>query len=169
MAACSSRDETEIWCGRSGYRKRRREHDDGARARANAAPSAAPKAELSKVLPLESLDGLAIGQPAPADSSFAPRGAQVPGGCTTVSSPDYPGVYAIVEGEQVRRITVGERSDVKLAEGVGVGATESEVLTAFPGFRSEPHKYVSAPAKYLTQRVTTRACASSLERMAGSA
>jgi hypothetical protein len=39
---------------------------------------------------------------------------------------------------------------VKLAEGMGVGATEAEVRAAFPGFREEPHKYVEPPAKYLT-------------------
>ena len=50
----------------------------------------------------------------------------------------------------MRRISVGQRSDVKLIEGFGVGATEQQVRDAFPGFRAEPHKYVDAPAKYLT-------------------
>ena len=45
---------------------------------------------------------------------------------------------------------MGQRSDVKLFEGVGVGSTEQAVNGAFPGFRSEPHKYEAAPAKYLT-------------------
>jgi hypothetical protein len=67
-----------------------------------------------------------------------------------VTSPDYPGVYAIVTDGLVRRITVGQRSDVKLVEGVGVGSTERDVKAWFGGFREEPHKYEAAPAKYLT-------------------
>jgi hypothetical protein len=50
----------------------------------------------------------------------------------------------------VARITVGQGSEVKLAEGIGVGAAEAEARAAFPGFRSEPHKYSEPPAKYLT-------------------
>ena len=66
-------------------------------------------------------------------------------------SPAFPGAYAIVEGGKVRRVTVGERSDVKLVEGIGTGATEAAVRAAFPGFREEPHKYGAAPAKYLDE------------------
>lgn len=103
------------------------------------------------MLALEGLGDLVIGQPIPRGSSFAERGAQINETCRTVSSPEFPGVYAITEGGQVRRITVGQRSDVELAEGIGVGATEAEVLSAFPGFRATPHKYVATPGKYLTQ------------------
>ena len=67
-----------------------------------------------------------------------------------MTSPDYPGVYAIVEGGAVRRISAGQRSSIKLAEGLGVGATEADVKKWFPSFRVEPHKYEAAPAKYLT-------------------
>lgn len=122
------------------------------------APSSVPAATGTpatggKILALEGLGGLRVGEPVPAGSSFAERGAQIGEECRTVSSPDYPGVYAITEGKggPVRRITVGERSDVRLAEGIGVGATAQEVLAAFPGFRSTPHKYAAAPARYLTQ------------------
>ena len=86
----------------------------------------------------------------PAAGGWAERGAQISDGCRTISSPDHPGVYAIVEGGKVRRITVGKGSDVKLVEGIGAGAAEAEVVAAFPGFRSEPHKYSDPPAKYLT-------------------
>lgn len=103
------------------------------------------------MLTLDGLGGLEVGKPLSAASGFAERGVQINETCRTVSSPAYPGVYAIVEGGNVRRITVGERSDVKLIEGIGVGATEAEVLAAFPGFRASPHKYVGAPGKYLTQ------------------
>lgn len=127
--------------------------DDSAMADASGAPPVATgtPAIAGEVLALEGLGGLVIGQPVPAGSRFAERGAQINETCRTVSSPDYPGVYAIIENGQVRRITVGERSDVKMVEGVGVGATEADVLAAFPGFRSTPHKYVAAPGKYLTQ------------------
>ena len=114
-------------------------------------PDPAPDAPAgAKVLTLEGLGPLRIGQPVPANSGFAERGAQASDSCRTVTSPAYPGVYAIVEGGAVRRITVGQRSDVKLIEGIGVGATEKQVMADFAGFRSTPHKYVEAPAKYLT-------------------
>lgn len=104
----------------------------------------------ANIIGLEGLGDLKIGQAVPQGSSWAERGAQIPGGCKTVSSPDYPGAYAIVEGGKVRRITIGKSADVKLVEGIGVGSTEAEVKQAFPGFRAEPHKYEEAPAKYLT-------------------
>jgi hypothetical protein len=115
------------------------------------APAAQPPAvSADHVLTLDGLGALKIGEPVPAGSGWASRGAQVSNSCTTVTSPDFPGVYAIVEGGKVRRITVGERSGVKLIEGIGTGATEAQVRAAFPGFREEPHKYVEPPAKYLT-------------------
>ncbi len=93
---------------------------------------------------------LKIGAPA-AGQRLAERGAQISETRRTVTSPDHPGAYAIIEDGVVRRISVGQRSDVKLIEGIGVGATEQQwVRDAFPGFRAEPHKYVDAPAKYLT-------------------
>ena len=97
------------------------------------------------------LGDLVIGEPVPQGSGFAERGAQISDGCHTISSRAYPGVYAITERGEVRRITVVERSGVKLVEGIGVGSSEAELLEAFPGFRSTPHKYVEAPAAYLTQ------------------
>ncbi|MFD1106739.1 hypothetical protein [Sphingobium olei] len=115
-----------------------------------AAPNAAQPSPASQMLGLEGLGTLRIGAPVPKDSGWAERGAQTGDTCRTVSSPAYPGVYAIVGGGKVRRITVGTRSDVKLVEGIGVGSSEADVVGAFPGFRSEPHKYEEAPAKYLT-------------------
>jgi hypothetical protein len=109
--------------------------------------SATPSAD---VLGLEGLGALRIGQPVPKGSSWSERGAQTGDACRTVTSPDYPGVYAIVEEGAVRRITLGQRSTVKLAEGIGVGASEADVKKWFAGFREEPHKYEAAPAKYLT-------------------
>lgn len=154
LAACSSPAETDP--GAAATESAAATTDDSAASDASGAPpvatgTAAPPVD-GKQLALEGLGDLVVGQPVPAGSSFAQRGAQIPeSDCKTVSSPNYPGVYAITEKGQVRRITVGQRSDVKLVEGIGVGATEQEVLAAFPGFRSSPHKYVNAPAKYLTQ------------------
>lgn len=116
-------------------------------------PSASPSASKvagARVIGLEGLGDLRIGEPVPAGSGWKSRGAQAGDQCTTVTSPAYPGVYAIVENGRVGRITVGKRSDVKLMEGIGVGAREAEVEKWFAGFRSEPHKYEEAPAKYLT-------------------
>ncbi|WP_159983342.1 MULTISPECIES: hypothetical protein [unclassified Novosphingobium] len=130
---------------------------DAARAGSTAPASEASQAEAApvtnasaKVIGLEGLGDLRIGQPVPKGSTWAERGAQAGDACRTVTSPDYPGVYAIVEQDRVRRITVGKRSDVKLVEGIGVGAAEKDVAKWFAGFREEPHKYEDAPAKYLT-------------------
>lgn len=103
-----------------------------------------------KTLALTGLGELRIGAAVPQGSSWAERGAQIDGDCRTVSSPRYPGVYAIVSEGKVRRISVGQRSDVKLIEGIGVGAPERTVRQAFAGFREKPHQYEAAPAKYLT-------------------
>jgi hypothetical protein len=114
-------------------------------------PAVPPTASAaSKILRLEGLGDLTIGEPVPAKSSWAERGGQLSDFCRTISSPLSPGVYAIVEEGKVRRITVGGQSDIKLAEGIGVGSSEADVRKWFAGFRAEPHKYEAAPAKYLT-------------------
>lgn len=115
-------------------------------AAAPAAPAPAPAP--ANVLGLEGLGTLRLGQAPPA--AWTERGAQASEDCRTVTSPDFPGVYAIVTEGKVQRITVGQRSDVKLAEGIGVGASEDQVRQGFGGFREEPHKYEDKPAKYLT-------------------
>ncbi|MDB5468759.1 MAG: hypothetical protein JWR84_319 [Caulobacter sp.] len=113
-------------------------------------PAPTPAPTPVNVIGLEGLGDLKLGQPVPSIGSWAERGAQAGEGCRTITSPDYPGVYAIVTDGKVQRITVGQRSDVKLVEGIGVGSTESDVKKGFAGFREEPHKYEAAPAKYLT-------------------
>ena len=102
------------------------------------------------MLGLEGLGDLRIGLPVTAGSKWTERGAQASDACRTISSPDYPGVYAIIEQGKVRRITAGQRSAVRLIENIGVGSKEKDVIEAFPGFRVEPHKYMASPAKYLT-------------------
>lgn len=110
-----------------------------------------PAVATAQTLTLEGYGGLVIGKPVPEGSPWAARGAQIPGGCTTISAPDWPGAYAIVEDNVVRRISVSNKSEAKLVEGIGPGSTEAQVRAAFPSFVAEPHKYVEAPAKYLTQ------------------
>ena len=155
LAACSAPADTDA--DAAATESAAATTDDAAMKDATGAPPAAtgtpaPPAD-GKTLALEGLGDLVVGQRIPAGSSFAERGAQISEECRTVSSPDYPGVYAITDrkGGNVRRITVGARSDVKLVEGIGIGATEQAVLAAFPGFVSSPHKYADAPSKYLTQ------------------
>lgn len=111
----------------------------------------APAPASPQTLTLEGFGGLTIGKPVPAGSPWAARGAQISDGCTTITAPDWPGAYAIVEENVVRRITVSDKSEAKLIEGIGPGSTEAQVRKAFPSFVAEPHKYVDAPAKYLTQ------------------
>jgi len=114
-------------------------------------PTEAPAAPAkANTLTLEGLGPLRINQPVPAGSGWTERGAQISNACRTISSPDFPGVYAIVQQDMVRRITVGRRSTVTLVDGIGVGASEADVRAAFPRFREEPHKYSDPPAKYLT-------------------
>lgn len=149
LAACSGAEPT---AGASATGAAQEESTVPATDAMQPAPTeAAPATTASaKVIGLEGLGDLKIGQPVPKGSTWAERGAQAGDACRTVTSPGYPGVYAIVEQDKVRRITVGKRSDVKLVEGIGVGATEKDVAKWFAGFREEPHKYEDAPAKYLT-------------------
>lgn len=149
LAACSAPARDEAPAELAATQSAAATTDDTAMAEAQS-PAATPSAPAD-VLRLEGLGDLVIGAPVPAGSRFAERGAQIEGGCRTVSSPDYPGVYALVEDGEVRRITLGERSQIRLAEGIGSGSSEAEVRKAFPGFVASQHKYVEAPGKYLTQ------------------
>jgi hypothetical protein len=98
---------------------------------------------------LDGVTDLHIGQAVPKGSTWAERGAQASDTCRTISSPAHPGAYAIVIDNTVQRITVGQRSTLKL-EGLGIGSTESAVRARFPDLAEELHKYESPPAKYLT-------------------
>ncbi len=111
---------------------------------------ASPSRSAASKITLEGLGDLRIGKAVPKNGPWAERGAQTSDACRTVSSPEFPGVYAIVTDGAVRRITVGQRSNVRLMEGFGAGATEREVRKSFAGFLEEAHKYQKAPAKYLS-------------------
>jgi hypothetical protein len=150
LPACSPETRSATGAGTAAESKILRTTPEQAPPPARLPPAHEKAPPAGNVLTLEGLGILRIGDPVPAGSSWGERGAQIPGGCRTISSPDFLGVYAIVEEGVVRRITVGGQSKVKLTEGVGPGASEAEVRAAFPGVREEPHKYVESPAKYLT-------------------
>lgn len=96
------------------------------------------------------LGTLAIGAAPPADSGWNEDDVQLSDSCRTLHSDKYPESYAMSDGNAVRRITVGMGSSVKTAKGIAPGASEADLRAAYPGLAEEPHKYVEAPAKYLT-------------------
>ena len=108
----------------------------------------APSA-TTPTLTLAGLGDLRIGQAVPAGSSWSEKGAQASDVCRVLSSSDYPDAYAIVEEGEVRRISISKGSKVRLAGGIGPGATEAAVKKHF-SYPATPHKYVDAPGKYLT-------------------
>ena len=112
------------------------------------APAIDP-APSANTLTLLGLGDLRIGQAVPSGSRWRAEGAQASDMCRVLSSPDYPDAYAIVEEGKVRRISISKGSKVRLAEGIGPGATEAAVKKHFP-YLATPHKYVDAPGKYLT-------------------
>lgn len=118
---------------------------DAAPSAAATATTPAPTASATagaRTLTLEGLGKLRIGEAVAADSGWTLGSGQTSDACLVYTSPDYPGAYAIVEEGKVRRISIGQRSDVKLVEGIGVGSTRAEVDANLPGFRETPHKYV---------------------------
>ena len=97
------------------------------------------------------LGAIGIGKPpavAGADA-LQEEEVQLSDSCRMLQSKDYPRIYVMSDGTDVRRITVMDRSDVKTAKGISIGATEAEVRRAYPDLREEAHKYVDAPAKNL--------------------
>lgn len=143
LAACSSPAEEEVAAPADG--------DIAVEATTGTTPSptAAPTQAAAKTLTLDGLGGLTIGKPVPAGSSFTAGEGQIGNGCETLSSPDWPGVYAMRTGGAIKRISVSDNSGVTLEEGVGPGSSIEDVRAAFPGFRETPHKYTEG--KYLTQ------------------
>lgn len=98
----------------------------------------------------QGLGVLRIGEPIPAASSWAASEGQISDQCIIITSPEHPGAYGIMEGGRVRRVTIGQRSDLETAAGIGTGATEAEVRAAYRGLVEERHVYIEAPGKYLT-------------------
>ena len=143
LAACSSPADDEAAAPTDG--------DIAAEASTSSTPtpSATPTQASAKTLTLDGLGGLTIGKPVPAGSSFTAGEGQIGNGCETLSSPDWPGVYAMRTGGAIKRISVSDGSGVTLEEGVGPGSSIEDVRAAFPGFRETPHKYTEG--RYLTQ------------------
>ncbi len=108
-----------------------------------------PPAPSANTLTLAGLGDLRIGAAVPATSRWREEEVQASETCRVLTSPDYPRSYAIAEGGKIRRISIGEGSKVRLAQGIGPGTSEADVKKQFP-FTETPHKYADAPAKYLT-------------------
>ena len=79
-------------------------------------------------------------------------GGPVPGECDEFRPRDAPaGVLVMVEHGVLTRISVSRNRDIATPEGIRVGDPASGVLAAYGSrARVEPHKYVEAPARYIT-------------------
>lgn len=154
LAACSPGGEPSEGNARQGASAvgRGSETTAGTPGAAGTPPIPAASSDSSRAangLTLQGLRDLRIGEAVPKNGNWAERGAQISDACRTVSSLDYPGVYAIVTDGKVQRITIGQRSDLT-AQGVRIGASEQEVKNRFTGLVEALHKYEAPPAKYLT-------------------
>jgi hypothetical protein len=122
-----------------------------------ATPEAAP--EASKPAPAAitkpaalgpaGLGAIVVGQAPPA--SLKADAVQISEGCQTHTD-KVRGLSVMTDGKVVTRITAMRTSKVLTAQGIGLGASEAQVRSAYPDAREEPHKYVAAPAKYLDWR-----------------
>ena len=119
-------------------------------AAASAAPTPAP-AEAEPAFPPLTAAGFGphtVGQPIALVGPAPPvEHTRISEDCRIYSDPNLPDVWIMTDGRGVvQRVSVGESSQLRTAKGIGVGATEAEVLRAYPGIRKEPHEYVAAPA-----------------------
>jgi len=79
------------------------------------------------------------------------EGPDASDGCSQVRlQGQYTGAILMLEDGKLTRITLAEGSSLKTDRGIGVGATPAQVLAAYPGAVSSPHKYETAPAAYIT-------------------
>ena len=63
----------------------------------------------------------------------------------------YPDLYFMFENGLLSRVSAGERSAVRTARGIGIGASAAEVRRTYGRtLRAEPHTYRGLPAEYLT-------------------
>lgn len=67
--------------------------------------------------------------------------------CELISSPEWPGVVAMIEAGKLSRVTLSRGSVFRTAKGIDVGASERVVRLSYPQLETQPHKYEPAPAK----------------------
>jgi hypothetical protein len=60
------------------------------------------------------------------------------------------GMLVMIENGVLTRISLVREATLRTAGGVGVGDTSEAVLSAYPGAVTSAHKYVAAPAAYIT-------------------
>lgn len=122
-----------------------------------ASPSAAP---ADKIVTADGYDTIRIGAaPASATGYDLAAGNDPPGDCRTYTSKQLPNAHVMVIAGTIRRITFSApdsgASPYRTEGGVAPGASEAEVRKAHGALQEEPHKYVEAPAKYLTTGTET--------------
>ena len=126
------------------------------------APAPAPEAATSTratpaapTLTAQGYDTIRIGAPPAAATGYAlADDGSYEEDCRIFTSPRLPGVYLIVEGGRVMRITAhaeggASASTLRTDRGIGVGSTEQEVRSAYSPLREEPHDYLSPQGKNL--------------------
>ncbi|MBI1250591.1 MAG: hypothetical protein GC189_03875 [Alphaproteobacteria bacterium] len=125
----------------------------------DAAEAPAAEADSAEALTPDGLGALRVGMTA-ADlvAQFGgPDAANMPADPTAEACLEFhparapEGVWAMVENGAVTRVVLTAPSDVKTADGLGVGADAAAVRAALGDQAvQEPHKYQGAPAAYLT-------------------
>lgn len=60
------------------------------------------------------------------------------------------GLWVMIEGDKLTRITVGDMSTVKTDTGLGLGDTADTAMASIAYIQRSPHKYQDPPAEYLT-------------------
>ena len=81
-----------------------------------------------------------------------PDAAGIPGSdCVEFQPAQAPdGLWVMIEGDRLTRITIGDLSEVKDASGLGLGDTAAKVKETHGGkAQASPHKYQDAPAEYI--------------------
>lgn len=126
-------------------------------ARADGAPS--PDVDLSETLTADGWGPLRIGMTraevvaaAGEDANPEAVGGPDPEQCDAFRPALAPtGMLVMIEQGRLTRITLTGGSEVETEEGFGVGDSASAIKTAY-GARASvtPHKYVPAPAEYIT-------------------
>lgn len=89
----------------------------------------------------------AVGDAAPGVAT----GLEETGSCEEfhpVGAPE--GLLVMLEDGALTRVSLGEGATVRTAEGLGLGAAAADVKAAHDDAEVTPHKYVEAPAEYVT-------------------